>query len=134
MHPVEHLRGKILQLATMVEKIECCESSHAQLERHSHQLRQQLVTQQATHAQQNTELRTVLQDSQAGLKHLVCEKVCLGGRQYWSDRHSNLAPMHMVTCFPQVKDGTTGHLNPHYDIQWTTCAHVVAGGAVTPLL
>lgn len=65
----------VLQMATMVEKIECCERSHAQLEQHSQHLRQQLETQRVTHTQQNAELRTVLEDSQAGLKHLMCEKV-----------------------------------------------------------
>jgi hypothetical protein len=73
---VYHSRYVPLQLASMVEKIECCEMSHAQLERHSNQMRQQLESQQAKHDQQNTELRTVLQDSQAGLKHLVRDKVC----------------------------------------------------------
>lgn len=69
-----------LQLATMVEKIECCESSHSQLEEHSHQLRQQLEAQQTAHVQQNAELRAVLQDSQAGLKHLMHDKVRSGAR------------------------------------------------------
>jgi hypothetical protein len=81
----------------MVEKIECCERSHAQLEHHSHQLRQELETQKATHTQQNAELRSVLQDSQAGLKHLMCEKVCSGAEavtRLCKSRQSLMFPVH----------------------------------------
>lgn len=80
-----YLQENLLQLATMVEKIECCESSHSQLEQHTHQLRQQLEAQQAAHMQQNSELRAVLQDSQAGLKHLVRDKVCSCGQDIFTN-------------------------------------------------
>jgi hypothetical protein len=60
----------------MHEKITECEHSHTQLESHGRRLREQLDSTRAAHAEQNAELRSVVQDSQSALKHLRCEKVC----------------------------------------------------------
>lgn len=132
----EHRRpGVVLQLATMVEKVECCERSHAQLERHALQQREQLQTQQVTHEQQNAELRSVLQDSQAGLKHLLSTKVRApcgkepSERRYlfWSLR-STLHKSHMP--------GRDVLANPYGQnvLLWSLQWECVVGGTVTSLL
>ena len=127
-----YLQENLLQLATMVEKIECCESSHSQLEQHTHQLRQQLEAQQAAHMQQNSELRAVLQDSQAGLKHLVRDKVCSCGQDIFT--HGLASSLLFAWSHASHLRHTQKQTILDVAVHWTTWFNGSAGRADTAML